>query len=288
MSDTFFLRQRGDLEVLKYYLIFGGVPKYLEDIDVRLSFLQNLEKLTFSENALLIDEFEKIFNVHFKEPRVYLKIVKALTKLPLNLEGISGNLGLKSSGGVKNYLENLELAEFIRFIPDVFSKSGKSGKYKASDEFVNYYVKFILTNKRLIQSAGSFELLNHKILSQLDIWLGFAFENLINNNALALAKKMGFLKYVESFGSYFSKSKVQVDLIYIRSDNTISVCEAKFHSKPVSTQIIPEFQKKLACLPIPSKYSVHKILITASGATDSLRDAEYFDVILDAKDLLYS
>ena len=282
----FFPSARSADSVLRLILVFGGVPKYLEEINMKLSFEQNLETLFFAENALFLEEFDKIFNVHFKEPKNYLTIVKALHRKALNLEEISQKLKMKSSGGVRAYLENLEMAEFIQPSFSYLNNSGKSGKYRLADEFINFYTNFVLPNKRIIKSGGGRKLFRNKIAKQLTPWFGIALENYIINNGIYFAEKMGFGDLVESFGGYYNKKEsVQIDLIYLRSDKTVPICEIKFRQQTISTEVIPEYELKLKKLPLKPNYSIHKVLIAPNGVTEALRLSEYFDEILTSEEL---
>lgn len=271
--------------ILRFILIFGGVPKYLEEINQKKSFQQNLEALLFRENALFLEEFEKIFNVHFKESENYLKIIRALQQSPLTLGEIANTLDMASSGGVKTYLENLELAEFIR--PNYFfqPERKKNMTYVLSDEFLSFYTHFVLPNKNVIKRGGGKNLLKNKVLAQLVPWMGFRLEKYINDNALYFAERIGIADYVQSYGSYYSKkSSVQVDLVYKRTDKTLSVCEIKFYDGLVGTDIIPEFEKKLEKLPRKSTESVHKVLFAPNGASKPLLASKYFDEIVVGED----
>ena len=117
-------------------------------------------------------------------------------------------------------------------------------------------------------------------------WFGFAFENFFTNNALYFADRMGFADKVESYGPYYKKSEgVQVDLIYYRSDKTLSVCEMKFQNDPVSTEVIPEFKNKIRKISLERNFSAQKILIAPNGASEALIKADYFDLIVTAKEL---
>lgn len=282
---NFFPSKKNNNEILKYLLVLGGVPKYLEEINNKFSFEQNLERLFFSGNALFLEEFDKIFNVHFKKPKNYLNIIKAFEKKPLLLEDIAKSLKINSGGGLKAYLENLILAEFIRTTYSYLNKPNKLTRYKNADEFINFYTYFVLPNKKMIKAGNGINLLQNKISKQLPIWLGLAMENYVINNALYFANKLGFAKFVESFGSHYDKKNgVQFDLIYLRSDQTISICEIKHRNTMISTEIIPEFEAKIKKMKFAPKYSINKVLIAPNGVSEALIKSEYFDNILTVND----
>ena len=58
-------KRRSFEEVLRYLLVFGGVPKYLEEIDVHRSFNENMNSICFSKNGSMLKEAEKIFHSQF-------------------------------------------------------------------------------------------------------------------------------------------------------------------------------------------------------------------------------
>ncbi|MCP4628394.1 MAG: hypothetical protein GY850_33500 [bacterium] len=71
-------RKRSKEEALKYLLVFGGVPKYLEDINPNRSFNHNINRLCFSPHSTMIHEVSRTFYSQFRETRSYLKIINLL------------------------------------------------------------------------------------------------------------------------------------------------------------------------------------------------------------------
>ena len=117
-ATALFRKKRSNEEILRYLLIFGGIPKYLEEIDLNRSFNQNLNRLCFSKTSPMRREIERIFYSQFRESGVYLKIVGLLNNRICSMDEISSRLSISSGGGLKLYLNNLEDAEIIRsFVP---------------------------------------------------------------------------------------------------------------------------------------------------------------------------
>ena len=286
----FFHGKRSNEEILKYILVLGGVPKYLEDIDLNQSFEKNIQNLFFAPNALYLDEFERIFNVHFKEPKMYLKIIKLLDRKILSLNELATAMKIKSGGGFRVYLENLELAEFIRATTSYESTNSKYQKYKVSDEFSWFFIKFVLQNYPLIKEGGGISLLNTKIIPNWNSWFGYAFEKYCLNNALLIADIADFSDKVESVGPYFRKSSpgVQIDLLFKRSDKVITICEIKYLNKKVTTEIIVELNLKIDQIKIPKGYALEKLLVAPSGASDELIKSQFFNKIITLEDFFAS
>jgi AAA+ ATPase superfamily predicted ATPase len=290
-SVCFFRSSCAPLEIIKYLLVFGGVPKYLKEIDQSRSFEQNLTEFFFQRSSAYIDEYEKIFYSQFKEHQIYEKIVSELCSGPLTLEQIGTRIGMRSGGGLKSYLDNLERAQFLRsFCSSPDRERTKLILYKLIDPFLNFYFSFVFPNrKRILSSSGAAALFNSITKNKLNIFLGLAFENFCNLFAIPLAQAMGFADEVQSWGPLWSKKPAgfQLDLVYFRDQKTLTICEIKYSEREITPQVIPEVEQRAEKLSrlFPS-YSIKKALITPIGQSKALKSSEYFDYAITAREIL--
>ena len=282
------LKRRSEEEVLKYLMILGGVPRYLEFVDQSKSFEQNIERLFFLRNAPLSDEFEKIFFSHFKEPRTYAAIVKELSTSAKSLQKISEALKIPTGGGLGSYLENLCMAGFIAVeTPFLAKKSTNLKRYRIIDELLLFYLKYLLPNEKAIEKGVGMSIFRNKISNQWEPWLGLAFESFCRNQAPLLALAMGFGDRVISFGPAFSRDSpgFQIDLLFERADGVVTLCEVKYHQKPIGCWVIPEVKRKAALFSVPRGKTLELALIAPYGADEPLRQTEFFHHIVTSHDL---
>tara|TARA_B100000989_G_scaffold250615_1_gene198413 strand:+ start:1130 stop:2530 length:1401 start_codon:yes stop_codon:yes gene_type:complete len=280
--------KRSKDEIMRYAITLGGIPKYLQAIDSSQSFEQNMNKLFFMENSQFANEYDKIFYSQFREYKVYESIANYLQDRPRTLDEIAKHLKLPSGGGLRSYLVNLEKTAFITsFIPYDKDQNTKLIKYKLTDEYLRFYFKYILPNTQRIQQNRKANLFSQLVVPHWQSWLGFAFENFCLKNAFRLAELMGFADAVLSWGPYFRKQDThfQLDLVYSRSDNVITVCEMKYRDKPIGVEVVAEVEKKCAELTIPRGYTLEKALISRFGADEPLQKLGYFHHLLSVDDL---
>jgi len=278
-AKLLFQKKRSKDEVLRYLLIFGGVPRYLEEVDLNKSFEQNLSRLCFSPGGFFVGEFERIFYSQFREHQTYLRIVRLLERGILSLDQISRKLRLPSGGGLKRYLRNLEHAEILGcYQPFGRGSNAKDKKYVVVDEYLAFYFKYIAPNLKAIASGLGKNLLSKIAAGSLKSWLGLAFERFCLKHAGALAEAMGFGDQVLDASPYFQRTdeQFQIDLLYRRSDRVITLCEVKYHEAPVETKIIPEVERKCRLLSVPRGYTLERALISVHGQSPSLADTHYF------------
>lgn len=285
----FFRNKRSKEEILKYLLVLGGVPRYLEEINLNRSFNQNINALCFSKNGLMTDEIDKIFYSQFKEAETYRKIVSVLKGKLLTFKEIAEKTGKPSGGTLKNALELLVDSELVDYYISMDKGwNSKFKKYRLGDEFLVFYFKYIEPNTRLIKAGSQTRLFEKVSRESLDVWLGFAFERFCLKHSGYLAKIMGFKDEMLLASPYFRRGEpgFQVDLVYKRVDRVIAACEIKYHNERISTKIIPEMEKKCAALEIPRGYTLEKALISLYGPDEVLENSRYFNHYVTAEDII--
>ncbi len=274
-------------EVLQYLQILGGIPKYLKEVDTRKSFDQNINQMLFTGSGVLANDYSKIFYSQFREYKTYENIVRYLKDQPRTLDEIAGKLKIPSGGGVKSYLENLEKALFVTsYVPYNKKANSKLKKYKLSDEYLRFYFKYVEPHTKLISTNQTRNLFDQLIKPTWNSWLGFAFENYCLNNAMYLAKVMGFEDRVVQWGPYFQRGDegFQIDLIYLRSDRAVTLCEIKYYDKKVPITVIREVEKKCSLIELPHGYTLEKALISRFGPEKAVRELDYFHHYVEGAD----
>lgn len=113
-------------QIAEYYMIMGGIPYYLEQIEKQYSLSQNIDNMFFRKNSILREEYSKIFCSLFKSPTKHLKVIEVLSekRKGLSRDDISELSGISNGGGLTTVLEELEQCGFI-FINDNFSTNTK-------------------------------------------------------------------------------------------------------------------------------------------------------------------
>lgn len=255
ISETadFFKSQKINLDhyqVLQLYMVMGGIPQYLKEIQPGQSAIQAIDKICFTKDGFLHDEFKNLFHSLFDNAGYHTDVVRALAKKGKGLtrNEIIETCRLTSGGGTTQLLDELTESGFITpYIP--FDRTAKDSIYKLTDEYSNFYVRFI----------------EHSKFKGLDAWVRFsagqswkswsclAFENVCMKHVDHLKRALGIeAVYTEtSLWRYRSKKKdeqgAQVDLLIDRKDLCINICEMKFSIDEfeITKSYAAELQSKL-------------------------------------------
>ncbi len=287
-----FLPQRSEAEVLEFAMTFGGIPKYLLEINPRLSYLQNLNEYAFSQGGYFFQEFQRLFLSHFSKSPHYEKVVVSLVNQTLSTEQLARCCGVSPGGTFSQILEDLSLAGFIqRDQPLDLPVRSKVIRYKLLDEYLNFYFSFIAQNRQLIQK-GQFEFhqTDPKRLAQ---WQGYAFERLCRRHSLEIAAFLRFSGIGFKSGSWFRSSgknggSAQIDLLFQRQDKVLTLCEIKHVQRLSGQKVVRDLENKIDVLQhhFPA-CGIQKVLIlgTKIPVGSSVRRA--FDEILFASDVFF-
>ena len=282
-------------EKLKLLSITGGVPKYLEAINPAITAEENILQLCFSKEGLLFNEFDRIFHDLFsRRSDTYKGIVVSLVENhSLTQSEICKKLNRGNGRVISKYIKDLVEAGFLSadFTWDIKTgKISKLRKYRISDNYLRFYLRYIAPNKENIQKKK----IKKTAISSLIQWesiLGLQFENLVIHNSDEIFNQLNIrLEDYTYDGPFFQtrsrdRKGCQIDYV-IQEKNTLYVCEIKFSKNPVGPKVIGEMEEKIKALAIPRNVSYRPVLIHVGGVTDEVVYRDYFDKIIDWSKLL--
>jgi len=279
-------------EKAKLLCVTGGIPRYLEEIRPNQTVEQNLKRLAFTAGGLFVDEFDKIFRDLFgSEAKKYRQIVEILVDGKKEASEICKVLNIKQTGGFSTKLNILKESGFIQrdYSYKGDQRSPKLSKYRLSDNYLRFYLKYILPKKKLIDQ-DMYADLHLENLPGWDTVLGLQFENLILNNLSLIVKRLGIApSSILSAAPYFQyttqrQKGCQIDLL-IQTIHTIYVCEIKLR-KIISASVIGEVKEKIARLKVNSRQSIRPILIFEGDLAPSILEGHFFSELISFSSLL--
>lgn len=278
-------------DVVELYMALGGVPQYLEMVDPAQSPRANIERLCFTPHGYLVNEFERIFTSHFGSNQHFRSILTILARESFaSRDQLQEACSLTSGGRVSDYLDDLELAGFVeRYSPADKPDSPRIVRYRIVDPFLLFYFRFIRPSLRRIKQAHVSSFSTFVPDKRYAVWRGLAFESLCRQHSQLIADKLGFGAVQYDSGSWFSRNQKdggsQIDLLFIRADRVMTLCEIKFQDASIGTAVIADIEKKVAALPNPKGLTLERVLITASPPTADLIREGHFNRILQLEDL---
>jgi len=273
-------------QIAECYMILGGIPYYLEQLEKSLSLSQNIDNLFFIKNAPLRDEYSKLYSSLFKSSGKYMQIIEALAKKRKGLtrDEIVKFSNISNGGGLTTILEELELCGFIS-INTNFSTKKNLQLYQLTDFYSLFYLNFV-KDKRGTNSDYWSSLFG---TGKYNAWAGYSFELLCKTHISQIKRSLsigGVVSYTSGWRSKDTENGAQIDFLIDRNDNIINLCEMKFSNKElVITKSYDENLRNKRCAFIEetnTKKSVHITMITTYGIKhNEYRNNIQSEVLLD-------
>ena len=215
-------------QIAECYMIMGGIPYYLEQLQKKESIYQNVDNLFFKSSGILKNEFGKLYASLFRNSEKYVEIVEAVSSKNkgLSREEIVQIAGLSDGGTLTKILEELELCDFIRSYYS-FGKQKRNKLYQLVDFYSLFYLNFIKKQPTTDENYWT-NIIDNPLHRA---WSGYAFEQLCLMHAPQIRRKLGIsgvLTYSSSWRSKDRESGAQIDLVIDRRDRIINLCEMKY------------------------------------------------------------
>ncbi|MFA6037704.1 MAG: ATP-binding protein [Legionellales bacterium] len=282
-------------EKFKILSVIGGIPKYLEEIQSFLPAEENIKNLCFDTSGLLFNEFDQIFtDIFSNRSEEYKKIVLSIADNHSKYEDICKKLNVKKSGFLSQCLNELVESGFIKRDFTWKVETGKASKlshYRISDNYLRFYLKYILPNKDKV-IRGVFENVSLNALPGWECMIGLQFENLVLNNRKKIMRLLNIDANDVIYDNPYFQNKTlrqescQVDYLIQTRFDTLYIGEIKFSKRQINMDIIPEMEEKIKRIHLSSRFSCRPVLIHVNGVTEELTHSRFFSKIIDFSDLL--
>ncbi len=295
METELFLRKRNivweRLEVLKIYMVLGGIPYYLDQIKLGESGVQALDRLCFAKNGSLRIEYSLLFESLFQHSQTHIKTIEALAAKPSGLTRYEIMKKTKSTtgGGLTQILQELEESGFItQYTP--FGKKTKDNKIKLTDSYTLFYHKYISTS-----GTGAFKSWEKIEASpSWASWSGLAFENVCLLHIHQVRKALKIDGIYSNASSWYHTGTAemqgaQVDLLLDRADGIINLCEIKFSEQKFtfSKKYADQLKMKVASFKFftKTKRTIFPTLISSGGLNANINSIGLVQNVVTINDL---
>ena len=271
-TEEFFKSKNAVLEryqITQLYMTLGGIPYYLDVVDVAMSSYQNINKLFFEENAPLRIEFESLYESLFKKAQNHVAIIEALSEKSSGMtrEDLIKTTKINNGGGTTTILQELEECGFIRKY-NSYGKNQRGNIYQLVDFYSLFYLKFVKNSSVFDETTW----LNGVDNPAFRAWSGYAFEMVCLHHIPKIKEALGISGIQTNTATWYStdkETKAQVDLLIERRDGIINLCEIKFsiNSFIITKKYSEELRNKIAVFKeqTKTKKTVFLTMITSFG-----------------------
>jgi uncharacterized protein len=246
-------------DLLAFYMITGGVAKYVElFVDKGCFTLEKMLNEILRDNSLLVDEGKNLLIEEFgKEYATYFSILSLIASSKTSRSEIESVLE-RNVGGYLDKIEN-EYAVISSLRPILAKPGSRNVKYLISDNFLNFWFRFIYKNLNAIE-IGNWDYVKNIILRDYESYGGLFLEKYFR-------EKLALTGSYSQVGRYWSKQNLnEIDLVAIN-----------------------DYEKKVLFAEVkrnPDKISMRKLILRTSSVADKLPGYQASHTAFSLEDML--
>lgn len=268
-----FFESKSNVELMEYYAVTGGVPKYIElfkdSEDIYSAIEQNIlgyESFLYEEPIFLLDQ-------EVSEVGTYFSIIKTIAAGNHKLGKIAGVMEVNQSSLTK-YLKTLielDLVERIVPITESNPEKSKKGLYYIKDNFVEFWFKFIYPNRSYIEIGNTDYVMSKIKQNFIDNHVAFIFEDICKEYMLTLGGQEYFNFHIEKLGKWWDGNN-EIDIVGLNDESKdILFGECKYWDSKVDIDVLNALIDKAESVSWNNKNrKEHFAIFSKVGFTDRL------------------
>lgn len=221
-------------DLLAFYMLTGGVPKYVEKLVEAGAFTkEKILDTVLSFGSYFIEEGKELLSDEFgKDYGNYFSILSAIASGYNKRGEIKAYTGIEAGG----YLDKLENTYDLlyRYRPYLSSPNSRNVKYGIKDNFLNFWFRFIYKYRSAVE-IGNLHYLREKVAADYDTYSGWILERYFRQQY----RETGLYNVVTNY--WEKNGENEIDLVAVNeADKEIVIGEVKRNKRRIDLHKLEE------------------------------------------------
>ena len=274
-ETALFCPELGPEDQALLYGVTGGIPHYINMLDVEDNLDEALLENLFHPAGYLFEEPQNLLKQELREPALYNSIISAVAGGASRLNEIATKVALES-GICSKYLYVLMSLGILRKETPIAEKPGRKTLYGIEDNFFRFWYRFVPRNMSLISSGRIREVYDRAIRPYYADYMGLIFEKMCREYLMRYARDLPFV--LREVGQWWgtdpkARREVQIDIVGLPVEgDRILIGSCKYRSRPAGEDEL-ELMKYYARVFRPEGCFCYYIF-SKGGFTKGLREKE--------------
>lgn len=257
------------------YGVTGGIPHYINKLDVESDLDEALLENLFSTSSYLFEEPENLLKQELREPAIYNSVISAIAAGASHSNEISTKVGLES-GVCAKYLKVLLDLGILKKETPITEKPGKKTIYAIDDNFFRFWYRFVPRNMSVISAGRMHPVYEQAVKRFYPDYMGLVFEKMCQEYLLRYAKDLPIL--LSNVGQWWgtdskTRKEVQIDIVGVPVDgNEYLICSCKYRNEKIGIEEL-ELLRRYAAV-FRQNGIFHYYIFSKGGFTPTLLEAE--------------
>jgi len=271
------------------YGITGGVPHYINKLNVKSDLDEALLVNLFDRSGYLYEEPANLLKQELREPAIYNAIIKAIAEGASHLNEIVTKIG-ETSGICTNYIKTLIDLGIVKRETPITEKPGKKTVYLLADNFFRFWYRFVPTNISAIDSGRIRKIYPKAVGQFLPDFMGLTFEKMCRDYLLYYADDLPI--ELSELGQWWGtdsrkKKQVQIDIVGTPAEGKEYIIgSCKYRNEKIGMEELELLREYASVFGKGVKYYYY--IFSKGGFTEALEQAaENREVILVSLEEMY-
>jgi hypothetical protein len=226
-------------DLLTFYMITGGVAKYVELLIQNKAFSKSqIINTVLAENSLFLEEGKHVLIDEFgKEYGNYFSILSLIASGKTARTEIESILEIETGGFLARLENEYNLIKSIR--PILAKPGSRSIKYKITDKFLSFWFRFVYKYRSAVE-LGNLDYLKEIVERDYTTFSGLVLEDYFIEQ-LKAEKKYNLI------GTYWEKKNTnEIDIVAVNElENKVLIAEVKRQKKNINILQLQEKSSNL-------------------------------------------
>ena len=271
-----FFEGRTNNDLLPFYAVTGGVPKYIETFCGYTDIYEAIEQNVLNSQSFLYEEPYFLLQKEVSEIGSYFSLIKAIAAGNRKLADIAANLGLKQTGLTKylKVLTDLDLIEREVPVTETAPEKSKSGLYRLTDNFIAFWFKFVYPYRAYLEKGETKFVLSQIKKGFVQNYASFVFEDVCREKMWELSAADTWDFHFDKVGRYWGAKAGEIDIVALDSaGEDLVLGECKYTSSPKGLSVLHALQERAdAMLKLTNAKRVQYVIFGTAGFTQGLTE----------------
>ena len=255
------------------YGITGGVPHYINKLNVGNDVDEALLDNLFNNASYLFEEPENLLKQELREPAIYNSIISAIAGGASHANEISTKVGIESAVCAK-YLKILLDLGILKKETPITEKAGKKTIYNIGDNFFRFWYRFVPQNTSAISAGRMLKIYDQSVKKYIPEYMGLVFEQMCRDYLLRYDENLPIM--LSEVGQWWgtdpkARKEVQIDIVGtpVEGDEYI-IGSCKYKNEQIGIDELELLKHYASVFDKGSKY--HYYIFSKGGFTKGLEE----------------
>lgn len=236
-------------QTVEAFSVVGNIPAYIIKFDDSLPLFKNIQEKILKKGTFLYEEVEFLLRGELRDPSRYSSILEAVGTGTTKLTEIA-HKSLIPAKDLSKYVKVLQSLHLIEKVRPVTEKKGKKTLYKISDQFFQFWFKFIHPHMSYLES-GNTDYIMKIIETQFNAFVGVSYERICKEalHELINQEKLPFFSRIGPWWGYYrdknKRKEVEIDCVALNEKTKdILFAECKWKDNVDAENVLNSLKEK--------------------------------------------